>query len=132
VQVRLKDGTGFLQHSGVNISIALNFGTGILSGQINQPTDSQGAVNFYDLSIDTPGIKTLSAVYSAGTPALSNNFTIRGVYHLSFAQIPTDTNADEPISPAVTVQLKDIDNKALQVVEWVKLSIFHCCPNVQI
>lgn len=111
ITVQLTDGADIVLASGIPITVSLATGTGSLSGNLTQAINPTGETSFTNLSVNMAGVKSL--LFSAacqGVTVVSNNFTVREVYNLSFTQIPTDTNADAPISPAVTVQLKDISN----------------------
>ena len=95
--------------SGVNVSVALTSGTGTLSGTTTQATDVSGLATFNDLSINLVGSKQLTATSASLTSAVSNAFTISAASaaQLAFMQQPTNANAGAPISPSITVQLKD-------------------------
>jgi hypothetical protein len=62
--------------SGVPITLALNSGSGVLSGTLTQLTDPTGKATFSDLSTDQIGTKALLASAAVLTPATSEPFKI--------------------------------------------------------
>lgn len=109
VSVALMDAFGNnVTSTGTSVTVALASGTGILNGTLIRSTSS-GIATFGNLSINLAGSKTLRASSGSLTAAVSNAFTISpGVAKtLVFVQQPTNTIAAAPISPAVTVQLRD-------------------------
>src|SRR5439155_1539878 len=93
---------------GVSVAMAINSGTGILSGTTSHTTDAAGIASFDNLTIDLSGAKTLIATSGVLTPATSGSFTISpaAASQLAFAQQPTNATAGAAIAPAVTAQLK--------------------------
>src|SRR5207302_946446 len=77
---------------GASVTMAINSGTGILSGTTPQTTAAAGLATFDDLSIDLSGAKTLTATSGALTPAISSSFTVSAAApsQLVFTQQPTD------------------------------------------
>ena len=86
-------------------------GTGALAGT-KTVNASSGVAAFNDLSINLSGIGyTLTAASSGLTSATSTAFTISGVpTHLAFGTQPSNTAANAPISPVVTVMVEDASN----------------------
>ena len=73
------------------------------------------------------GLKSLQAASGSLTSATSNNFTISAApaTQLAFVQQPSDALAGMPISPAVTVQLKDqFGNSVSQANTSITVSLF--------
>ena len=108
--VQLKDQYGnSVLTSGVSVSISLTSGTGSLGGTTTRLTDAAGLATFTDLSIDAMGSKQLTAASSGLTSDVSAAFSVTAASAsaLAIVQQPTTTNAGVPISPSVTVQLKD-------------------------
>ncbi|HVN76108.1 MAG TPA: PKD domain-containing protein [Thermoanaerobaculaceae bacterium] len=95
--------------AGVAITMSLSFGTGALSGTLTQTTDTSGIASFADLTIDTVGLKQLTAASPGLTSAVSDLFAITAgpPSRLAFVQQPTATAAGQHITPAVTVKLQD-------------------------
>ncbi len=111
ITVQLKDALGNnVSTGGVSVAMALTTGTGVFSGTTPQTTDGSGLATFNDLSINLTGSKNLTASSAGLTLAVSDAFTISAGAAVSiiFVQQPTDTVANDVISPAITVQLKDI------------------------
>lgn len=77
VTVQLQDAfSNNVPQSGVNVLMALNSGTGTLSGTTTQATSSTGLATFSNLSINTTGAKVLAATSTGLTGATSSSFTI--------------------------------------------------------
>ena len=109
VTVSVRDAYGnTLTTSGTPVSIALTSGTGTLGGTLTRNT-AAGVSTFDDLHIDLVGTKILAATSGTLTAARSNSFTVAslGVKSIAFLQQPTNTVAGAPITPPVTLQLRD-------------------------
>ena len=109
VTVRLRDAFGNdVQTSGTPVTIALTSGSGSISGTLTRSTLS-GVATFNDLSIDLTGSKRLTASSGSLSVAVSDIFTVsaKTAKALVFVQQPTNAKAGSPITPPVTVQLRD-------------------------
>jgi uncharacterized repeat protein (TIGR02543 family) len=110
ITVQLRDGAGNdVASAGVSVTLALTTGTGVLSGTLTQLTNASGLATFNDLSINLSGSKNITASSGGLTSAISSSFTINPALatQLVFIQQPTGAVANSPITPAVTVQLRD-------------------------
>jgi hypothetical protein len=118
VQVQSTNGMA-VASNGVPITLTLSSGTGTLSGTATRNTDATGAATFNDLSIDTVGIKQLTASASgigAGlSNAVSSTFTIIaqpvGV-KLAFSTQPAD-GVMNTILNGIIVQIQDTNSLAV-------------------
>lgn len=93
----------------VTITIGTNPGAGTLSGTVTRNAVN-GIVDFTDLSINKSGMGyTLIASSGALTRDTSDTFTISPSTptQLAFVQQPTNSVTGQPITPAITVQLRD-------------------------
>ncbi|MGB5874278.1 MAG: hypothetical protein WBH56_11195, partial [Bacteroidota bacterium] len=109
VTVTLKDAFGNdVTTSGTSVTIGLTTGSGTLSGTLKRSTVS-GVATFNDLSINLTGSKVLTVSSGNLTSASSDAFAIVAVVPkgLAFVQQPANTEAGSPITPPVTVQLRD-------------------------
>ncbi len=109
VTARLRDAAGNnVQATGVQVTASL-IGTGTLHGTLNKPTNSTGLATFNNLSIDSTGSKELRIASSGITPDTSSAFTVTpgAAAKLVFTQQPSNGFAGVPISPPVTLQLRD-------------------------
>ena len=112
VTVRIEDSLGNLvvvDGTPITLAIDTNPSDGTLSGTLIQNSVG-GIATFADLSIDLVGVGyTLRATSSGLQPAVSDPFNITGgaAARLVFVQQPTDTEAGQAITPAVTVRLED-------------------------
>jgi hypothetical protein len=96
----------------VSMAIGGNPGGGTLSGTTTV-TATNGVASFGDLSINKTGTGyTLKAGSGSLTGATSGSFNIipGSPDHLAFGQQPTNTAAGAVITPAVTVQVLDVNN----------------------
>jgi hypothetical protein len=112
--------------AGIPITVAINTGSGVLSGTLTQNTVASGLATFGNLSIDLSGPKTLIASSGTYTSAISGAFTINpaAANRVAFVVEPTNANAGAAITPAVTVQLKDsFGNNATTPVSSVTLAL---------
>jgi adhesin/invasin len=101
--------------SGQNVTINLNFGTGIMSGTLTQTTDAGGIATFNDLSFNLAGTKDLRATAGILT-TVSSNFVISPNVPFLIAflpQQPTNAVAGATIAPAVTVTIADAFGNAI-------------------
>jgi len=77
VRVQIVDQFGNeVQTSGINVAIALNSGTGSLTGTSPIATNSLGIASFEDLEIDDVGAKTLITTSSGLDSKISSSFNI--------------------------------------------------------
>ena len=109
VTVRLMDAFGNeVGTSGTSVTMELTAGSGTLRGTLTRSTVA-GVATFDDLNIDAAGSKGLTASSGTLTSAHSDAFLIiaREPTTLAFIQQPTGTGASSPISPPVTVQMRD-------------------------
>ncbi len=109
VTVRLRDAFGnSVETSGTPVTIALTSGSGSLTGTLTRNTVS-GIATFNNLRIDLTGSKKLTASSGTLTSAVSDAFVITAMEPnaLAFVQQPTTAEASAPITPPVTVQLRD-------------------------
>ena len=109
VTVALQDAFGNrVTTTGTSVTIALFSGTGILNGTLSRSTSS-GLATFNNLSINLAGPKTVRASSGSLTAGVSNEFTILPgpAKTLVFVQQPTNAVAGSPLSPPVTVQVRD-------------------------
>jgi hypothetical protein len=119
--------TGAPNHS-VAIAILDNQGNppGTLSGTTPK-TSAAGVVSFDNLSIDKAGSGyTLQATSGGLTAATSLGFNIThaGADHLAFTVQPSTTQVDQPITPAVVVEIRDaFDNLVSNATDAVTLVI---------
>lgn len=94
VTVQLKDSQGSnVSESGVSVELSLTSGSGVLSGTLQQNTDSTGLATFSDISIDSAGSKVLTASSSGLTSAVSNAFNV--------STVPTPTPPVPTPTPSV-------------------------------
>jgi hypothetical protein len=111
--------------TGTSVTITLSSGTGVLNGTLSRTTTS-GVATFGNLSINSAGKKTLRASSGSLTAAVSDTFAISPgpPRNLVFVQQPTNAVAASPISPAVTVQIRDsLGNDAASSAVPVTLNI---------
>jgi pectate lyase len=110
VQVQSAGGAS-VASNGVAVTLSLSSGSGTLSGTLTQTTDANGQAAFNDLSIDTAGGgKQLTATADGLSSAVSSNFVILApgaATQLGFTAQPSDTTVNQPITPAVVVQVQD-------------------------
>src|SRR5438132_1064278 len=95
----------------ITVAIGTNPGGGTLSGTLTQSA-SGGIATFGNLSINKSGTGyTLTAASTGLTGATSNTFNITAgvATQLGFSQQPTNTVAGSSITPAVTVQVQDVN-----------------------
>ncbi len=94
--------------TGTPITVSLASGSGALNGTLTRNTAS-GTAAFNNLSSNAAGAKSLKATSGTLTAAVSTTFTISPgpARVLAFVQQPTTAAAAAPISPAVTVQIRD-------------------------
>jgi hypothetical protein len=107
--VTLKDAFGnAVTTSGTPVTLSLTSGTGTLGGTLTRNTVA-GISTFNDLHIDLAGSKTLTAASGMMTAARSTPFTIasRTAKAVAFIQQPTNTLSAGPITPPITVQIRD-------------------------
>ena len=112
--------------AGIPITMAINTGTGVLSGTLTQNTIANGSATFANLSIDLSGAKTLIATSGTYTSAISGPFTINpaAANRVAFVQEPTNASSGAAITPAITVQLKDpFGNNATTPLSSVTLAL---------
>ena len=95
----------------ITIAIGTNPGSGTLAGTLTANASS-GVATFSNLSINSSGVGyTLTASSGSLTGATSSPFTISGVpTKLVFGTQPSNTAANAPISPVVTVMVEDATN----------------------
>jgi hypothetical protein len=96
----------------ITIGIGTNPGSGTLSGTATVPV-SNGLASFSSLSINKTGTGyTLTANSNglAGATSSAFNITPGAADHLAFAQQPSNATVGATITPAVTVQVLDVNN----------------------
>jgi adhesin/invasin len=77
VTVRIVDNSGApVPTPGIPVLLSLSSGSGTLSGNTVQTTDSTGTATFGDLSIDLVGTKQMRAISGQNVPAVSSAFQI--------------------------------------------------------
>ncbi|MBF6604784.1 MAG: hypothetical protein IVW53_04290 [Chloroflexi bacterium] len=98
----------------VTVAIGANPGGGTLGGTLTVAAAS-GVATFSNLTMSNSGVgKTLVATSGVLTTATSAGFTIVGTpTHLAFGTQPSNTSANAPISPVVTVQILDANNQVV-------------------
>jgi len=132
-QVEIQDAGGNRVTTGPNrnvtITIQNNAGSppGTLAGDPANPT-AAGLVSFPGLSIDKAGVGyTLLATPGGGlATATSTGFDIThaGADHLVYTVQPSNTQHDQPITPAVVVEIRDaFDNLVTDATDDVTLVI---------
>lgn len=106
ITVRLTAGTNPVTNTPVTLSV--KDGAATLSGVLTANTDATGVATFTGLSMTQAGTYQLVAT-GAELTTDSALFTISAAApsSIAFIQQPTDAAAGVPISPSVTVQLKD-------------------------
>jgi subtilase family serine protease len=100
------------QTDSITVAIGTNPGGGVLSSTTTI-TVSAGVATFSNLSINKTGTGyTLKATSGSLAGATSGTFNITPgqADHLAFAQQPTNAAVGAPITPAVTVQVLDVNN----------------------
>jgi hypothetical protein len=112
ITVRILDAGNNLVTTATNtvvIAILNNAGGGTLSGDNSNPA-AGGVASFNTLSIDKAGTAyTLQATSGSLTAVTSSGFNIShaGADHLVFTEQPTSTSQNQPITPAVKVEIRD-------------------------
>lgn len=110
VTVQVKDGFGNeVPDTGIQVSLSLSSGSGILSGTTSNLTGATGLAVFSDLNLGVAGLKQLTASAPALASVVSDTFMIApaAASQLVFLQPPTNAVAGATIAPVVTVQMKD-------------------------
>jgi uncharacterized repeat protein (TIGR02543 family) len=100
VQVQAFDTNG-QPLAGAMITLSLGSGTGTLAGTLTRSTDASGTAYYDDLSVDQPGLKTLTATAMGGStgPIGSSPFMVIGpVAALVFSTQPGSAVASTPFS----------------------------------
>ncbi|MHB8460920.1 MAG: beta strand repeat-containing protein, partial [Candidatus Limnocylindrales bacterium] len=115
VTVAVQDVNGqVVTTSSANVTVALgaNPGGGTLGGTLTVAAAS-GVASFGNLTMSNSGVgKTLVATSGSLTSATSNPFTIVGTpTQLAFGTQPSNTSANAPISPVVTIRILDANNQ---------------------
>ncbi len=107
VTVAVEDGAGVVITNST-ATITLTPSAGALSGAASA-TAVNGVATFSNLSMALAGTYTLTAASASLTSATSSAFTISAgaASKLAFGTQPTNTVANQPVSPAVTVKLFD-------------------------
>ncbi len=114
VTVQVLDSNGLLDTSStasVTLAIGTNPGGGTLSGTVTQSAVN-GVATFSSLSLNKAGTGyTLTAASTGLTSVTSNAFNITSgaAAKLTFITQPSTTTAGSAISPAVTVQVQDVN-----------------------
>jgi pectate lyase len=118
VQVASTNGAAAASNN-VPITLAMTSGSGTFNGTLTQNTDVNGKATFNDLSIDTVGVKQLTAsasgIGTGLTSIVSSNFTIvtaAFATKLGFTTQPSDTTVNLTINPVV-VQVQDANGVAV-------------------
>ncbi|HMK39620.1 MAG TPA: hypothetical protein VK569_09780, partial [Bacteroidota bacterium] len=109
VAVALLDAFGNgVTNSGTPVTVTMTTGTGTLGGTLTRSTVG-GVSTFNDLQIDLAGSKILTATSGSLTAITSLPFTIasRAAKTVAFIQQPTNTVAGAPITPPITLQVRD-------------------------
>lgn len=129
VQVEVRDQFGNKVTSAANtvgIAILNNPGGGTLVGTLSR-TPSSGTVTFNDLSINKTGSPyTLVATSAPLTSDTSSAFTITPgtATKLGFVQQPTSENGGVAITPAVTVEVEDVNgNRVTSAINNITVAI---------
>jgi polygalacturonase len=89
-----------------NVTLAVATGPGTLTGTTTVAA-VEGQATFSNIEIDTGGTYTLQATDTGLTSATTSSFTITAATQLAFVQQPTNVPINDPISPAITVELED-------------------------
>ncbi len=100
----------------VSVSLSLSSGTGNLTGTIPRLTNATGLATFDDLTIDSSGLKALTAVSAGLTSAVSNNFT------MTTYTITASAGANGSINPSGAVA---VNSGATQAFTITPNSGFH-------
>ena len=115
VQVTDLGGNAVSSSATINMAIGTNPAGGTLAGTTSVAAVS-GLAAFSDLSINKSGTGyTLTASSSGLTSATSSTFNITAgtAHHISFGTQPSNTAAGSSISPAVTVQVRDVNDNVV-------------------
>lgn len=102
VVVQVEDpSNNFVAISGIPITLALNSGSGTLNGTLTQNTDATGKASFADLNITAAGTKTLRAISSELTTAVSVPFQVLPLIglQLSHSGCLIQLNGNNDLSP---------------------------------
>ena len=112
VTVAVEDVNGqVVTSSAASVTMAIGTGPGALSGTLTVSASS-GIATFNNLLINNAGSYTLTAASTGLTSATSGSFTIVGTpTQLAFGTQPSNTSANAPISPVVTVRILDANNQ---------------------
>jgi adhesin/invasin len=107
VKVRVRDALGNAV-AGAPVTLGL-VESGTLSGGAAVASDADGLATFGGLSVDQTGLKHLRATGVTGAPAVSDAFRVSAgaPVAMAFVQQPTASVAGVPITPVVSVQLRD-------------------------
>lgn len=109
IEVRAQDGVGNTDANfGANVDVALQSGTGVLSGLATQGATA-GVATFTGLSINLIGPKTLRFTTTGLTQIDSNSFDITPAADaaLFFIQQPSNVQTGAVITPSITVRIRD-------------------------
>jgi adhesin/invasin len=107
VKVRVRDALGNAV-AGAPVTLGL-VESGTLRGGAAVASDADGLATFGGLSVDQTGLKHLRATGVTGAPAVSDAFRVSAgaPVAMAFVQQPTASVAGVPITPVVSVQLRD-------------------------
>lgn len=109
VSVTLKDTFGNVATNATGLLTMSLSGGATLNGTTSV-APSSGVATFTDLSVPAAGTYTLTATYGSVT-ATSSSFSVTGgvATHLAFVQQPTAVTSLAAMSPAVTVEVLDVN-----------------------
>ncbi|HEX3868572.1 MAG TPA: hypothetical protein VHV78_17545, partial [Gemmatimonadaceae bacterium] len=115
--VQLEDANGNdITQIGVSVTASVSTGAGTLGGTLSTSTDALGRATFTNLKLDgVAGNRTLSFGGAGLVPATSGTITLSAgtAAKLSFSSNPTTTASGNTITPAVTVNVLDVDGNVV-------------------
>jgi polygalacturonase len=112
ITVEVEDAFGNVETSDTStVTLATASGPGALSGTTSVAAVA-GVATFSDVTIAAIGTYTIQATDGSLTSATSNSFNITSLpgVKLAFTQQPTNTTAGSDISPAVVVDVDNVNN----------------------
>ncbi|MEO1022465.1 MAG: DUF2341 domain-containing protein [Bacteroidota bacterium] len=104
--------------SGTNITVAIDSGTGTLSGTVSVTTNSLGIADFSDLSIDQLGSKTLGFSGTGLDPTVSSSFDVVSLGTLTgfrVERVPSGNISPKTAGQTFSVVLTAIDGTGTTV-----------------
>jgi hypothetical protein len=117
--------------AGRTVTATVN-GSATLSGTTTATTDNDGRALLSGIVVSGSGNVTLTVASAPLTPVTTNSITIVGgvAHHLRFATHPTAATAGAPLTPAMRVEIVDVNNMLVPTAtDSVFLAFASSVPN---